>query len=205
MNPSVSEERQHFNLTTSQLDELVTRSWHSIDELTQIALELPYRERLAAKRLRQRTLERMVEILESRQDFIWPNTDAPEGFTKLDQEVFRHDHSPLKAMGYSVGVNGPTSEGRQAILDDAYLGVLPPVNSSEYMRAWGDADTATRLKKMADLIATSARLKKRQDSETFRLAISEWEEDLAHLKQKYYDGRYDAAMSFFAWPDTAFC
>lgn len=54
-----------------------------------------------------------------------------------------------------------------------------------------------RLKKLANCIATFARNAKRRRNASMELAIAEWEEDLAYLKNKYYrpaDG--------YSWPDT---
>src|SRR5207249_1145257 len=99
-----SEERPHFNLVTKELDELVTQSWDSPDALLVIVKELLYRERRAAVRLRLPVIKRLTEMLEKRHAFLWPITDAPLGPGQLDPDVFRHDRSPLSAMGYSVGM-----------------------------------------------------------------------------------------------------
>jgi hypothetical protein len=133
MDPDSPEERPHFKLLTKKLDELVTQSWDSPNELLLIAKELLYRERRAAAFLQERVINRLTEILEERQTFLWPSTEAPTGPGRIDPEVFRNEQSPLSAMGYRVGMQGPTDEDRQAILDRAYQGMIPPVNSAEYM------------------------------------------------------------------------
>jgi len=198
----VSEERPYFNLLTRQLDDLVTQSWNSADTLLTIAKELLYRERRAAVRLQERVINRLTEILEKQGSFLWPVTDFPAGSGKIDPDVFLNERSPLKAMGYSVGMNGPTDKDRQAILDLAYQGVIPPVNSAEYMVRWGKAQTSLRLERMANLIASSTRNRKRREDVASQLAIDEWERDLAYLKKTYYDGHYDAGTTSFPWPNS---
>ena len=61
----------------------------------------------------------------------------------------------------------------------------------------GRAKGKSPFKKMANTIASLARNKKRENIERFTNAIAEWEEDLAWLKVKYYDGVYDQE---FQWP-----
>jgi hypothetical protein len=201
MDPDAPEERPHFNLLTQELDELVTRSWNSPNALLLIARELLYRERRAAAFLRERVINRLTEILEERQAFLWPSTEPPIGPGQIDPEVFRNEWSPLSAMGYRVGMQGPADGDRQAILDRAYQGTIPPVNSAEYMSRWGKPKTSSRLERMANLIAANVRLKKRQDQTTFALAINEWERDLSYLKKIYYDGCYDG-IDGFSWPGS---
>ena len=196
------EERPHFNLLTRDLDSVVTQSWDSSCALLVIAKELLYRERKAAVRLQERVINRLTEILEEQGTFLWPDTDAPLGLGKIDPDVFLHERSPLKAMGYSVGMKGPADKDRQAILDLAYQGVIPPVNSAEYMLRWGQPQTSSRLERMANLIASSTRNRKRRKDAPSQLAIDEWERDLAYLKKTYYDGHYDAGTTFFPWPNT---
>lgn len=200
MGPDSPEERPHFNRLTKELDELVTQSWDSPNALLLIAKELLYRERRAAAFLQERVINRLTEILEERKIFLWPGTEAPIGPGKIDPEIFRNDQSPLSAMGYRVGMQGPTDEDRQAILDRAYKGMIPPVNSAEYMSRWGKPQTSCRLERMAELIAAMVRLKKRQSQTNFALAIDEWERDLSYLKKTYYDGCYDG-IDGFSWPD----
>jgi hypothetical protein len=94
-----------------------------------------------------------------------------------------------------VGVTqGLPETARRELLDEIYSGELPRVNSLEYMEAWGTPASATRLRKMADSIATFARNAKRRASPSL-VAISEWEGDLGYLRKTYYAGKYD-----FKWP-----
>jgi hypothetical protein len=195
-------ERPYFRLLTKQLEDLVRQSWNSAGMLQSIAKELLYRERKVAVRLRKRVINRLTEILEEQGIFLWPRTDPLPGLREIDQGVFVHQESPLKGMGYAVGMNGPTDKDRQAILDLAYQEKIPPVNSADYMLSWGKPQTSPRLKRMANLIATSVRNRKRRKDTATSLAIEEWERDLAYLKQAYYDGRYDVGREAFLWPET---
>lgn len=196
------ESRPFFNLLTKDLDSIVDGSWDDPQRLELVASELLFRERKAAAVLRDRVTDRLEEICRTREVFLWPSTDAPEGVVPLDQTVFRNERSPLASMGYSVGNKGPTDGARQDILDRAYLGKIPLVNSAAYMANWGLPCSAARLRAMADLIAANIRNRKRDHRRpSFGLAIAEWHLDLLHLKRKFYDGRYDGSGGF-AWPST---
>jgi hypothetical protein len=99
-------------------------------------------------------------------------------------------------MGYKVGKSGVAKQSRIALLDDAFCGTLPSINSREYMAEWGKPGSAKRLKKMANSIAEFAKSHKKQDPKKYAIAIRDWESDLAHLKSAHYDGKHS-----FAWPD----
>lgn len=197
-----SEPRPYFSSLTKKLDGIVDESWNDPAKLLDVAYELLFRERRAAIDLRDRVVNRLGEIYRDRGAFLWPSTEAPEGSVPLDQGVFKHDTSPLGAMGYRVGMKGPADADRQAILERAYMGNVPPVNSAEYMNRWSSPQSANRLQRMAELIATNVRNRKRNQSPGLDLAIAEWERDLAYLKRAFYDGRYDGSCGF-PWPDTA--
>ena len=106
----------------------------------------------------------------------------------------------LKYKGYSVGsFSNITSWERQVILREVYEEQLPNLVDSGYMVQWGSPQSAQRLKKMAESIASFTRSAKRKRSQgNFDVAIADWEEDLAWLKQKFYDGVYDRV---FPWPN----
>lgn len=65
-------------------------------------------------------------------------------------EFAQVDHSPLAVLGYRVGVNGLIEAARQEILRSAFQGPLPFVESSLYMEAWGNPNSAERLKRIAE-------------------------------------------------------
>ena len=67
------------------------------------------------------------------------------------------------------------------------------------MKEWNAPKTPWRLKKIANCLATFAKnAKRRSNSDSFRQAIEDWEDDLAWLKRNFYTGIYD---SKFVWPD----
>jgi hypothetical protein len=104
----------------------------------------------------------------------------------------------LSFLGYRVGELQPTSqEIRLQILEYAFECHLPPLIDSTYHRQWNGPFTASRLKKIADSLATFARNAKRRDTHSWAKAIDDWETDLAFLFQRYYCGYFH-----FWWPTT---
>ena len=106
----------------------------------------------------------------------------------------------LKHFGYTVGVGGTSESERRSILEKLFnTEVLPKVISEIYIRGWGDAQTATRLKKMADSITAFCRNAKAKRDSSMNVAIESWESDLLWLRRSYYDVRLDGK---FHWPKT---
>jgi len=126
--------------------------------------------------------------------FRWPDTEAPGGDGSLSGEDWIA-LGPLKFLGYTVGVDGCGQGLRWSILRRAFDGVLPPVFPAHELHKWGAPRSPKRLSKMAESIASFARLKKWHDSEKYAHAIKDWEADLRHLYETYYVGRFG-----FAWP-----
>ncbi len=104
--------------------------------------------------------------------------------------------SPLHAMGYKVGKLGRPSAERQAILYAAFVDVIPKVGGAAYMDEWGQPQSAKRLKKIANLLASNCRNMKKRNANASE-AIDDWEDDLRWLKETLYHGRFT-----FAWPDS---
>jgi hypothetical protein len=102
---------------------------------------------------------------------------------------------PLKVLGYTVGQEGHEKRFRRAILRRVFEGVLPPVFPADYMSLWGPPGSPRRLGKMAESIASFTRSAKRRDADKLAQAIEDWENDLQHLYDAYYVGRFG-----FAWP-----
>jgi hypothetical protein len=126
--------------------------------------------------------------------FQWPDTRASRGDGSLSGEDWL-DLGPLKFLGYTVGRDGCGEGLRWSILRRVFQGVLPPVFPVPYLSEWGSPGSPKRLSKIAESIASFARSKKRHDSERFAQAIQDWENDLRHLYQVYYVGRFG-----FGWP-----
>jgi hypothetical protein len=104
--------------------------------------------------------------------------------------------SPLHAMGYRVGRNREYPTKRQAILKRAFIEELEQVGPPEYMAEWGEPDSAQRLHKIANLLASNCRNQKKRRRPSLE-AIADWESDLDWLKTTFYHGRFK-----FQWPDT---
>ena len=102
----------------------------------------------------------------------------------------------LKYLGYTVGRNALPEYQRRQILDKAFHAHSVGAFEDEYVREWGTARSATRLRKMAQSIASFCRNQKRS-SRGSQLAIEQWESDLAWLKQTYY-----SQVAQFQWPNT---
>jgi hypothetical protein len=131
--------------------------------------------------------------------FQWPTTDADCGNGTFGEQAWPQI-GMLKYLGYKVGQSGAFRTDRQKTLEVAFtVQELPKVNSQDYVKAWGNASSGVRLKKIADSIAAFCRNARRQNSESYEISIADYETDLAWLKRTYYDGRFDRQ---FTWPDT---
>jgi hypothetical protein len=107
------------------------------------------------------------------------------------------DESPLKLMGYQVGSRGVVQESRREILQEALQGDLPFVSSAGYMEEWGASNSARRLRRIAEQLASYIRkTASRRNADSYREAIEDWQSDLAWLREKHYRGRFA-----FDWPN----
>jgi len=128
-------------------------------------------------------------------DWPWPITEAPEGVGGGVQ--FEHEASALKLMGYTVGKSqGKPPKARKDFLDAFFSNSLPGWVEKHFPGEYGMPGSEQRLRKMANVLAANTRNFKRNDRETYRFAISDWEEDLEYLKTNYYDG----GSLYFPWP-----
>jgi hypothetical protein len=129
--------------------------------------------------------------------FIWPLTDATPGNGGITLTQWPKI-GLLRYHGYGVGEKGKPRPSRQAILTRVFeLSVLPKLVSPDYILEWGDSRSAKRLKKMAYSIAQFCINNKRRKRAWMKQAIDQYEDDLAWLKKKYYDGHFDQK---FIWP-----
>jgi outer membrane biosynthesis protein TonB len=127
--------------------------------------------------------------------FVWPSTDARSGAGGIG-EIGWVEEGVLRFVGYSVSKQADlTLSKRQAILRRVFRMTVPPFEKPAYLREWGDPDTPARLRKMAESIASFARLAKGQSRADKRLSVDRWEADLAMLREEFYVGQ-------FGWPDT---
>lgn len=104
--------------------------------------------------------------------------------------------SPLRMMGYRVGVAGLDVSSRRAILTTAFECPIPYVGDAAYMEQWGQPGSGNRLKRIAEqLVANIATHGKLANHEA---AVEEWLEDLRWLEMTFYSGAYS-----FAWPQAS--
>jgi hypothetical protein len=124
-----------------------------------------------------------------------PASAAPGGFSGTFRE-----YSALKMFGYTVGkTDGWPTAKRQDFLTDFMERDLPPIVHATFGDEYGDPMSTTRLRKMANVIATNASNFYRNDPIRYRAAIEDWERDLDFLKTQYYIG---AGLAFQPWPSS---
>ena len=191
----MTKDRRFFHDSTAKLAERVDEAMNWYSTLHEIYVELAHREKAAAKELRA---ELASFFQRTGSYFPWPTTEAQEGSQELPSDAFEHEVGVLGFMGYKVGKTGAAKGKRHALLDDAYLGNLPFVNSAEYMAKWSKPKTGKRLERIAISIAEFAKARKKSDSKKYAAAIRDWEAALEYLRQTYYEGKYS-----FQWPNSA--
>jgi hypothetical protein len=127
--------------------------------------------------------------------FDWPTTKAKRGNGTIG-DLSWVETGVLGYLGYHVGEKSTlTIANRHAILRRVFHMHLPPIESPAYMAEWGERESAGRLKKMANSLASFARQSKRQCSRDMSEAIESWERDLKMLHDEYYVGKFG-----FGWP-----
>ena len=97
----------------------------------------------------------------------------------------------------------PQSERRKFL--DYFLGNrLPPIVEESFPDQYGSPRSARRLQKMANVIATICRNRKRRhDAINYDQAIAEWESDLGYLRTEHYErGQLRFQSPSFEWPET---
>jgi hypothetical protein len=128
----------------------------------------------------------------------WPTTDAPESLKKI-LSPFIDDVGVLSVCGYSVGKNGKTKNERINVLEEILKGDLRGLDLSvSYLLSWGDPNSISRLMKLAKTIAALCRNAKRSKADYLE-AIENWTEDLAYLKENYYEKVKESALE--TWPE----
>jgi hypothetical protein len=182
------EHRPHIQETWIGLTNRANLGKDDIKVLQSILAELKYRKTKKAKQVYEAVVQRINELQSLEQmPFRWPSTAVVADSRKaLIGNFFDYEDGLLKFMGYAVGQNGCYRTRRREILDYVFHGALPQVQSALHMKQWGANGSSVRLQKMANCIASFARIAKRRKNASMELAIEEWEEDLAYLKEKYY-------------------
>lgn len=194
-----------------QLKNFAYENWGDKSLLERILGELNFRKTTPAIQLRYEIEERLEELeLEDRKElylrqsktnkhiknsesFHWVSTKVGFGFEKLDTSGWNRNNL-LSKLGYKTGKYNSDcdTKTRRKILYKAYEEDIPKKIASSFgdIKNWGEPNSSTRLRKMAESIALEVRSKKLH-SYDYERCISERESDLADLKKKYYDGKYD--------------
>lgn len=127
----------------------------------------------------------------------WPLTDVNPG-GRTGATSFAHDKSALGRCGYKVGFTHGMKAGERAnFLQYFFEHELPDEVVVDHGSEYGAPRSATRLHKMASVIAANCRIRKKGNPHRYRFAIADWEHDLAYLKVRYYDN-----LLCFLWPST---
>jgi hypothetical protein len=126
----------------------------------------------------------------------WPITEPPENKGgSLDETMFKNKHSGLWICGYRTGKTyGMPDAERQRLLDYFFRNRLPEAVARYHGTEYGDPGSEERLRKMANVLASNCRNFKRNDRRKYRVAIAHLEQDLNHLREKYY------RAGMFPWP-----
>ena len=187
--------RPYIQLRLEELKRIADAQWSNVQVLEKIHHELKFRSRKKAQALRERIAQRLTNL---QPISVFPTSTVTTGSQNpLPLEVFTGETGLLRQYGYKVGANRLSEGQRRQILDSVFLEPFPFVNDTAYLREWGEPNTAQRLRKLANCIATFARNAKRRRLSSYRESIQDWEADLAYLKRTYYDGRFD-----FRWSRT---
>ncbi len=138
-------------------------------------------------------------------EWMWPVVNEPLAGTKdgpFSGSEFRK-YSAMKMFGYTVGQKGRdegwTVSKRHQFLRDFMEMKLPAIVKKTFGDEYGAPISATRLRKVANIIASMATLRLRSNPRGFEMAIADWEADLAFLEQKYYHGK---GLKFHPWPEV---
>ncbi len=101
----------------------------------------------------------------------------------------------LKHFDYCVGKNGWQAGYRQEILEKVFRESLEDKDfDANYLEEWGEPESAQRLEKMVRSISAFVANAESKDNPPAE-AIDDWLDDLAWLKETFYDGNFD-----FPWP-----
>ena len=190
-----SQKRPYIQLRFDELRRMADAQWSNVQVLEKIHHELKFRSRKKAQALRECIAQRLTDLQPIP---VFPTaTVTTSSQNPLPSKVFPDETGLLRQYGYKVGANGLPERQRRQILDSVFLKPFPFVNDTAYLREWGEPNTSQRLQKLANCIATFARIAKRKKTSDCSESIQDWEADLAYLKRTYYDGRFD-----FRWSRT---
>ena len=135
----------------------------------------------------------------ARPKWTWPVVEVPPASGGGSFDAAFREFSALKMFGYTVGVtDGWPQARREGFLHDFMTMDLPAEVARHFGDEYGAPMTSTRLRKVANVIASNARnVLRRSNASQYRVAIEQWESDLQYLKDTFYVG---AGLRFDPWP-----
>ena len=141
--------------------------------------------------------QRQLELCRSDPNyFLWPETQIWQGDGHLST-INWEELGALKLFSYSVDQESNLTEAqRRFSLDLVFASTIPPFTRWEYVEQWSTPETARRLLKMANCLASLARLGQYGERSFMNRPVRRWIADLHYLKVRYYRDHFR-----FDWPD----
>lgn len=155
----------------------------------------------------QETLYKLIEQLLSEESasvpnnswFGWPSTRVSHSAPRQPMrsaDIDMPSDGVFSYFGYHVGDTRPIPRNeRHAILEKIFSASHEELQQSnlepQYLAEFGDAGSAKRLRKMANVLATLTKNLRRKQSPTGQdcsTAIADYESDLEYLRETYYVG-----------------
>lgn len=159
---------------------------------------------ITLEKLKKIRLEINKEYLEDWRSVVtkylkWPTTDAPQSLVDLISDGWVTS-GVLSFYSYHVGEEGEPVHQRKMALNKILSAKLDgKIFNKNYINQWGNCNSIERLMKLATTIAALCRNAKRSKFNYLK-ATSEWEDDLAYLKEKYFDQQLNLEAK--KWPST---
>lgn len=190
-----------------QFDQFYEKNQNDEYEMKLLYMELLTRKlnRMQNNKPISKKFNQILEILAESISFRWPSSeiDLKNDDAKSEFKKIKRPKSLLASYGYEVGQKGKSFKDRIVILSNIYeheiFESVKKQHDSMYIEEFGKPRTGKRLKKIADIISSNIKNRKRMNDKDYSQAIIEWEQDLKKIKSLYYDGVYDKV---FIFPDT---
>lgn len=211
----------HYKLLRSSVLIGLALESDSQDEIVACLEELTNRKRVSTKKLKElyehiwtlASANAQVSIQDNEDDILpkptyrgpfFPTTDVIKRTSRRNPsselEEILPPESGLHMAGYHVGKEGLKQHKRQELLINFLRNHLHPKIIETFGDEYGKPDSRQRVLKMANVIAGNCRLKKLNDAKKYRVAITDWEDDLAFLKEKCFIPLCKGKP--ILWPDT---
>ena len=121
----------------------------------------------------------------------------------LDVGIIFNDYTALYLCGYRVGkTEGLSKNERRDLLTFFMDRPLHPQILEIFGDEYDEPKTLGRLLKIANIIASSCKLRKRRrDAKNYAVAIADWEDDLNFLEERFFVPMKQG-KPHLPWPDT---